>query len=111
MPPLGNRYNIAPSNTSRVFWRSEVIAPMALGAPFSERPQAIEDDGYGGSHIGEHGEPERHFGGRGNDLLVDVDSRKNPDVLRCGPGVDRVHYNKGLDKVADDCEDLRPYRY
>ena len=44
-------------------------------------------------------------------MLVDVDSRKNPDVLRCGPGVDRVHYNKGLDKVADDCEDLHPYRY
>jgi hypothetical protein len=102
MPPLGNRYNIAPSNTSRVFWRSEVIAPTALGAPLSEQPQAIEDDGYGGSHFGNL-RSEHHFGGRGNDLLV--------DVSRCGPGVDRVHYNKGLDKVADDCEDLRPYRY
>jgi len=53
MPPSGNRYNIVPSNTSRVHCRSDVIAPTALGAPFSEQPQAIEGNGHRGSHVGE----------------------------------------------------------
>jgi hypothetical protein len=35
-------------------------------------------------------------------------SGKTPDVFRCGPGRLKVHHNKGLDKVADDCEVLRP---
>ena len=65
--------------------------------------------GRGGDHIVGNLRSERHYGGRGDDLLVDGGSLKNPDVFRCGPGVDVVHYNKGLDKVADDCEDLRPY--
>jgi Ca2+-binding RTX toxin-like protein len=65
--------------------------------------------GRGNDHIVGNLRSERHFGGRGDDSFLDVDSRKNPDVFRCGPGVDRVHFNKGLDKVAGDCEDLRPY--
>jgi Ca2+-binding RTX toxin-like protein len=71
-----------------------------------------EDEKHGGrgsDHIVGNLRSEHHFGGRGDDLFLDVDSRKNPDVFRCGPGVDRVHYNKGLDEVANDCEDLRPY--
>jgi Ca2+-binding RTX toxin-like protein len=50
--------------------------------------------------------PEHHFDGRGNDYLTDHQSYKNPDVFRCGPGRDEVYYNKGIDKVADDCEIL-----
>jgi opacity protein-like surface antigen len=47
---------------------------------------------------------EKFFGGRGSDTLYDYKSSKRPDTFRCGPGYDRVYYNKGLDKVADDCE-------
>ena len=50
--------------------------------------------------------PEKHYGGRGNDYLTDHQLYKNPDVFRCGPGRDEVYYNKGFDKVADDCEIL-----
>ena len=49
---------------------------------------------------------EKHFGGRGNDYLGDYESIKRPDTFRCGPGFDEIHYNKGLDKVAADCEKL-----
>jgi hypothetical protein len=42
-------------------------------------------------------------------LIVDPDSGRYPDVIRCGPGRDQVIYNKGLDKVAEDCEILKPY--
>ena len=52
---------------------------------------------------------EKHFGGRGNDSIVDADSGRYPDVIRCGPGRDEVLYNKGFDKVAEDCEILKPY--
>src|SRR5215204_2805371 len=45
---------------------------------------------------------------RGEDLLVDEKSGKNPDVFRCGAGRDEVTYNKGLDRVGDDCEVLSP---
>ena len=51
---------------------------------------------------------EKHFGGRGDDHIVDYKSGKNPDVIRCGAGRDEVTYNEGLDRVADDCEKLRP---
>ena len=47
--------------------------------------------------------------GRGNDSIVDADSGRYPDVIRCGPGRDEVLYNKGFDKVAEDCEILKPY--
>ena len=49
---------------------------------------------------------EKHFGGRGDDYLGDYKSIKRPDTFRCGPGLDQVHYNKGIDKVAADCEKL-----
>ena len=49
---------------------------------------------------------EKHYGGRGSDTLVDYKSGKRPDTFRCGPGFDYVYYNKGLDKVAADCEKL-----
>jgi Ca2+-binding RTX toxin-like protein len=51
---------------------------------------------------------EKHFGGRGDDHIVDYKSGKNPDVIRCGAGRDEVTYNKGLDRIADDCEILHP---
>ena len=51
---------------------------------------------------------EKHFGGPGDDSFVDYKSGKNPDVFRCGAGRDEVTYNKGLDRVADDCEVLHP---
>jgi Ca2+-binding RTX toxin-like protein len=74
-----------------------------------------EDENHGGpgaDHIVGNFDSEKHFGGRGDDLLVDEksdeDPAKEPDVFRCGPGYDYVHYNKGLDRVADDCEELIP---
>jgi hypothetical protein len=42
------------------------------------------------------------------DEKSDEDPDEDPDVFRCGPGYDSVYYNKGLDKVADDCEELIP---
>ena len=68
-----------------------------------------EDENHGGpgaDHIVGNYDSEKHFGGRGDDLLVDEKSDEEPDVFRCGPGYDYVYYNKGLDKVADDCEEL-----
>lgn len=53
---------------------------------------------------------EKHFGGRGDDSIVDYKSAKNLDVIRCGSGRDDVTYNKGLDRVAADCEVLHPAR-
>ena len=64
--------------------------------------------GPGADHIVGNLDSEKHFGGRGDDLLVDEKSGKNPDVFRCGAGRDEVTYNKGLDRVADDCEVLIP---
>ena len=49
---------------------------------------------------------EKHFGGRWDDSIVDYKSAKNLDVIRCGSGRDDVTYNKGLDRVAADCEVL-----
>jgi Ca2+-binding RTX toxin-like protein len=71
-----------------------------------------EDEKHGGpgdDHIVGNLRSEKHFGGRGNDLIVDADSGRYPDVIRCGPGRDEVLYNKGFDKVAEDCEILKPY--
>ena len=73
-----------------------------------------EDENHGGpgaDHIVGNWDSEKHFGERGDDLLVDEKSGKNPDVFRCGPGVDEVYYNRALDRVADDCEKLIPSRY
>jgi Ca2+-binding RTX toxin-like protein len=74
-----------------------------------------KDENHGGpgaDHIVGNRDSEKHFGGRGDDLLVDEKSDEDPneerDVFRCGPGYDSVYYNKGLDKVADDCEELIP---
>jgi hypothetical protein len=70
--------------------------------------------GRGDDYIVGHISPEKHFGGRGNDKLVDYNYKardKNPDYFRCGPGRDEVSYHKGLDRVADDCEVLHPARY
>ncbi len=69
-----------------------------------------KDENHGGpgaDHIVGNLDSEKHFGGRGDDLIVDEKSGKNPDVFRCGAGRDEVLYNKGLDRVADDCEVLR----
>jgi Ca2+-binding RTX toxin-like protein len=53
---------------------------------------------------------ERHFGGGGDDRILDGGSfRSNPDYFSCGPGTDTVRHNEGLDKVAADCEILDPY--
>ena len=71
-----------------------------------------EDEKHGGpgaDHIVGNLRSEKHFGGRGNDLIVDADSGRYPDVIRCGPCRDEVLYNKGFDKVAEDCEILKPY--
>jgi Ca2+-binding RTX toxin-like protein len=70
-----------------------------------------EDENHGGpgaDRIVGNLDSEKHFGGRGDDRLVDYKSSKNPDVFRCGTGNDTVTYNKGLDKVAGDCEKLIP---
>lgn len=74
-----------------------------------------KDENHGGpgaDHIVGNYDSEKHFGGRGDDVIVDEksdeDPDEEPDVFRCGPGYDSVYYNKGLDKVADDCEELIP---
>jgi hypothetical protein len=57
-----------------------------------------EDEKHGGpgaDHIVGNLRSEKHFGGRGNDSIVDADSGRYPDVIRCGPGRDEVLYNKG----------------
>jgi Ca2+-binding RTX toxin-like protein len=68
-----------------------------------------EDENHGGpgnDHIYGNLMSEMHSGGRGNDLLSDYKSSMRPYTFRCGPDYDRVVYNKGLDKVAEDCEEL-----
>jgi Ca2+-binding RTX toxin-like protein len=70
-----------------------------------------EDTKYGGrgnDSLGGNLRSERHFGGRGNDYFIDYKSSKHPDVFHCGRGRDEVLYNKGFDKVAKDCEILKP---
>jgi Ca2+-binding RTX toxin-like protein len=70
-----------------------------------------EDENHGGrgaDYIVGQLNSEKHFGGRGDDVLVDYKSGKNPDVFRCGPGNDHVYYNKRLDRVAGDCDVLHP---
>jgi Ca2+-binding RTX toxin-like protein len=60
----------------------------------------------GDDFLGGNLKSEKHFGGSGNDKLIDNKSSNHSDVFSCGPGYDRVYYNKGLDRVADDCEKL-----
>ena len=70
-----------------------------------------EDENHGGpgnDYIWGNLMSEKHFGGRGDDQIGDYKSSKRPDTFHCGPGYDRVVDNKGLDKVADDCEELLP---
>ena len=70
-----------------------------------------EDENHGGQgadYIVGQLDSEKHFGEGGDDHIVDYKSGKNPDVIRCGAGRDEVTYNKGLDRVADDCEVLHP---
>jgi Ca2+-binding RTX toxin-like protein len=72
-----------------------------------------EDENHGGSgndYIWGNLMSEKHFGGRGDDFIGDYKSSKRPDTFHCGPGYDSVVYNKGLDKVADDCEVLSAAR-
>jgi RTX calcium-binding nonapeptide repeat (4 copies) len=61
------------------------------------------DDSLGGSRSSD-----RYYGGGGDDGMADYYSG-DPDVFRCGDGYDRVTYNKGVDKVTADCEELHPY--
>ena len=70
-----------------------------------------EDENHGGQgadYIVGQLDSEQHFGGPGDDHIVDYKSGKNLDVIRCGAGRDDVTYNKGLDRVAADCEVLHP---
>jgi Ca2+-binding RTX toxin-like protein len=54
-------------------------------------------------------DPERHYGGSGDDVRADYFSTSvNPDYVRCGRGHDTVYYNEGVDTVAADCEVLNP---
>jgi len=76
-----------------------------------------EDENHGGpgaDEISGSYDAEKHFGGRGDDSIGDYksdeDREKERDVFRCGAGRDEVTYNKGLDRVADDCEVLHPYQ-
>jgi hypothetical protein len=36
-------------------------------------------------------------------------SRPSPQKVVTAPGRDEILYNKGFDKVAEDCEILKPY--
>ena len=64
--------------------------------------------GPGGDSLGGSLEADRYYGGGGDDTLGDY-YHGDPDVFRCGPGYDRVDYNRG-DKVAADCEELHRVR-
>jgi hypothetical protein len=90
---------------------------VAYGGPGDDNLRSDCDSDYYCGKDEKHGGPgddlivgnlmsEKFFGGRGNDEFLDYKSDKNPDTFRCGPGFDRVYYNKGLDKVAGDCEKL-----
>jgi Ca2+-binding RTX toxin-like protein len=95
---------------------SEEGPDKVYGGPGNDRIDS-EDADYWFGEDENHGGPgddtiignmmsEKHYGGRGSDSLLDYKSSKRPDTFRCGPGYDYVYYNKGLDKVADDCEKL-----
>jgi Ca2+-binding RTX toxin-like protein len=74
--------------------------------------------GPGADRIVGNPKSEKLFGGRGDDEIVDYwsnqlpgyDPSEHPDVIRCGPGYDVVYYDKGVEKVAGDCEELIPVR-
>jgi hypothetical protein len=71
-----------------------------------------KDVNYGGpgkDRILGNMDPERHYGGSGDDSIADYYPSGNPDVIRCGRGYDSVTYNEGVDTVDTDCEVLRPY--
>ena len=44
--------------------------------------------------------------GKGNDLIEAEDDHK--DTIDCGPGIDEVYFDQGLDKVAANCEKQHP---
>jgi Ca2+-binding RTX toxin-like protein len=49
-------------------------------------------------------------GGEGNDIINahDEPPSKWEDVIDCGPGRDTVYFDKGFDKVLDNCEVKKP---
>ena len=63
------------------------------------------------SGFARQGSVDRVFGEEGNDT-VEAERRygypKTKDVVDCGPGVDTVYFDRGLDKVANNCERKRP---
>jgi Ca2+-binding RTX toxin-like protein len=46
-------------------------------------------------------------GGAGSDFVLAFSDSKAKDLLRCGGGFDRVLVDKGIDRVAEDCEKVR----
>jgi len=70
-----------------------------------------KDVNYGGPGndiVEGHQDPERHYGGGGDDLIYDPRPASGPDSIRCGRGTDIVYYNQDVDTVASDCEVLHP---
>ncbi len=73
------------------------------------RGKDVNYGGPGNDILEGHQDAERHYGGGGDDQIYDPRTG-SPDCIRCGDGYDRVTYNKGVDKVAADCEELHPHR-
>jgi Ca2+-binding RTX toxin-like protein len=47
------------------------------------------------------------YGGSGNDDIIAFESGSKRDLVFCGPGIDTVYYQKGVDRLFD-CERKNP---
>jgi Ca2+-binding RTX toxin-like protein len=69
------------------------------------------DDNDRPEETAQHGDPakpygnDEFFGQAGNDFFGAIDGKK--DTISCGSGRDYVQRDKGIDKVANDCERIR----
>jgi Ca2+-binding RTX toxin-like protein len=64
----------------------------------------LVDGGSGADLLEGDAGSDRLSGGAGNDVLQAAD--RQPDVVGCGPGKDRVSADR-VDRVARDCEIVR----
>ncbi len=87
--------------------RAGTGADYIEGGIDGHRGKDVNHGGPGDDIIEGHQDAERHYGGGGDDQIYDP-RNGGPDRIRCGDGYDRVTYNKGVDKVAADCEVLYP---
>jgi Ca2+-binding RTX toxin-like protein len=71
----------------------------------------------GGDELIGAGGRDRMYGGSGNDWISTSDIYRGNfagtdgvrDHVSCGPGTDTVRYEKGIDRVARNCENKEPH--